>query len=50
MHLKDDYVRMTRRPLDGQAMQSFQRLADLFNLMKLLILKTLRKTGKLYLA
>ncbi|NLJ97617.1 MAG: polysaccharide deacetylase [Clostridiales bacterium] len=33
MHLKDDYVRMTRRPLDGQAMLEFpERLADLFNL------------------
>ncbi|NLL73173.1 MAG: polysaccharide deacetylase [Clostridiales bacterium] len=33
MHLKDDYVRMTRRPLDGQAMLEFpQRLQDLFNL------------------
>lgn len=33
MHLKDDYVRMTRRPLDGQAMLQFpERLADLFNL------------------
>lgn len=33
MHLKDDYVRMTRRPLDGQAMLEFpERLQDLFNL------------------
>ncbi len=33
MHIKDDYVRMTRRPLDGQAMLQFpERLADLFNL------------------
>lgn len=33
MHLKDDYVRMTRRPLDGQAMLQFpERLQDLFNL------------------
>ena len=33
MHLKDDYVRMTRRPLDGQAMLQFpERLKDLFNL------------------
>ncbi len=33
MHLKDDYVRMTRRPLDGQAMLEFpERLEDLFNL------------------
>jgi len=32
MHIKDDYVRMTRRPLDGQAMLQFpERLADLFN-------------------
>lgn len=32
MHIKDDYVRMTRRPLDGQAMLEFpERLADLFN-------------------
>lgn len=31
MHLKDDYVRMTRRPLDGQAMLQFpERLDDLF--------------------
>ena len=30
---KDDYVRMTRRPLDGQAMLEFpERLEDLFNL------------------
>lgn len=33
MHLKDDYVRMTRRPLDGQAMLQFpERLTDLFDL------------------
>lgn len=33
MHLKDDYVRMTRRPLDGQAMLEFpKRLEDLFDL------------------
>lgn len=32
MHIKDDYVRMTRRPLDGQAMLQFpERLEDLFN-------------------
>jgi len=32
MHIKDDYVRMTRRPLDGQAMLQFpERLADLFD-------------------
>ena len=31
MHIKNDYVRMTRRPLDGQAMLQFpERLADLF--------------------
>lgn len=33
MHLKDEYVRMTRRPLDGQAMLEFpKRLEDLFDL------------------
>ena len=33
MHFKDDYIRMTRRPLDGQAMLQFpERLKDLFNL------------------
>lgn len=33
MHIKADYVRMTRRPLDGQAMLQFpERLADLFDL------------------
>ncbi len=33
MHLKDDYIRMTRRPLDGQAMLEFpERLEDLFDL------------------
>lgn len=32
MHIKDDYVRMTRRPLDGQALLQFpERLEDLFN-------------------
>ncbi len=32
MHIKNDYVRMTRRPLDGQAMLQFpERLSDLFN-------------------
>ncbi|NLK28580.1 MAG: polysaccharide deacetylase [Clostridiales bacterium] len=32
MHIKDNYVRMTRRPLDGQAMLEFpERLADLFD-------------------
>jgi hypothetical protein len=32
MQVKDDYVRMTRRPLDGQAMLEFpERLADLFD-------------------
>lgn len=31
MHVKDAYVRMTRRPLDGQAMLQFpERLTDLF--------------------
>ncbi len=33
IQVKDDYVRMTRRPLDGQAMLQFpERLADLFDL------------------
>ena len=32
MHIKDDYVRMTRRPIDGQALIEFpERLTDLFN-------------------
>jgi peptidoglycan/xylan/chitin deacetylase (PgdA/CDA1 family) len=32
MHIKDDYIRMTRRPLDGQAMLQFpERLVDLFD-------------------
>jgi hypothetical protein len=32
MHIKKDYVRMTRRPLDGQAMLEFpDRLMDLFS-------------------
>jgi len=32
IHIKDDYVRMTRRPLDGQAMLQFpERLKDLFD-------------------
>ncbi|HWT73609.1 MAG TPA: polysaccharide deacetylase [Mobilitalea sp.] len=32
MHIKKDYVRMTRRPVDGQAMLEFpDRLKDLFN-------------------
>lgn len=32
MHLKWDYIRMTRRPLDGQAMIQFpERLVDLFD-------------------
>ncbi|MGF7143626.1 peptidoglycan/xylan/chitin deacetylase (PgdA/CDA1 family)/flagellar basal body-associated protein FliL [Anaerotaenia torta] len=32
MHIKKDYVRMGRRPIDGQAMLQFpQRLADLFS-------------------
>jgi len=31
MHIKKDYVRMTRRPIDGQAMMEFQdRITDLF--------------------
>lgn len=37
MHIKDDYVRMTRRPLDGQAMIQFpERLADLFDVPSIL--------------
>lgn len=37
MHIKKDYVRMTRRPLDGQAMLEFpERLADLFNLSEII--------------
>lgn len=33
MHIKDEYIRMTRRPLDGQAMLEFpKRLEDLFDL------------------
>lgn len=37
MHIKKDYVRMTRRPLDGQAMLEFpERLADLFDLSKII--------------
>jgi hypothetical protein len=32
MHIKKDYVRMTRRPIDGQAMLEFpERLTDLFS-------------------
>ncbi len=32
MHIKKDYVRMTRRPIDGQAMLEFpERLVDLFS-------------------
>ena len=32
MHIKKDYVRMTRRPIDGQALLEFpDRLTDLFN-------------------
>lgn len=32
MHIKSDYIRMTRRPLDGQAMLQFpERLEDLFD-------------------
>lgn len=37
MHIKKDYVRMTRRPLDGQAMLQFpERLADLFDLQEII--------------
>lgn len=37
MHIKDDYIRMTRRPLDGQAMLQFpERLEDLFDLEKII--------------
>lgn len=37
MHIKDDYVRMTRRPLDGQAMLEFpERLADLFDVSQII--------------
>lgn len=33
MHIKKDYVRMTRRPIDGQAMLEFpERLTDLFSI------------------
>lgn len=33
LHIKKDYVRMTRRPIDGQAMLEFpERLKDLFNI------------------
>lgn len=32
IHIKDEYVRMTRRPLDGQALLQFpERLSDLFD-------------------
>ena len=32
MHVKKDYVRMTRRPIDGQALLEFpDRLTDLFD-------------------
>lgn len=35
IQVKDDYVRMTRRPLDGQAMLQFpERLKDLFDVSK----------------
>lgn len=35
IHVKNDYVRMTRRPLDGQAMLQFpERLTDLFEVDK----------------
>ena len=37
MQRTDDYVRMTRRPLDGQAMLEFpERLEDLFDLDKVI--------------
>ncbi|SHO48831.1 polysaccharide deacetylase family protein [Anaerocolumna xylanovorans] len=37
MQIKDDYVRMTRRPMDGQAMLEFpERLEDLFDLSKVI--------------
>ncbi|MGB8454175.1 MAG: polysaccharide deacetylase [Anaerocolumna sp.] len=37
IQVRDDYVRMTRRPLDGQAMLQFpDRLADLFDLSKVI--------------
>lgn len=37
MQRRDDYVRMTRRPLDGQAMLDFpERLEDLFDLDKVI--------------
>ncbi len=36
IQVKDDYVRMTRRPLDGQAMLQFpERLSDLFDVDKI---------------
>lgn len=36
IQVKDDYVRMTRRPLDGQAMLQFpERLLDLFDVSKI---------------
>jgi len=36
IQVKDDYVRMTRRPLDGQAMLQFpERLSDLFDVSKI---------------
>lgn len=37
MQIKTDYVRMTRRPMDGQAMLEFpERLKDLFDLSKVI--------------
>lgn len=37
IQVKDDYVRMTRRPMDGQAMLQFpERLEDLFDLSKVI--------------
>ena len=37
MHIKKDYVRMTRRPIDGQAMLQFpKRLEDLFSIQEII--------------
>ncbi|MDF2609631.1 MAG: hypothetical protein K0R92_1105 [Lachnospiraceae bacterium] len=37
IHIKDEYVRMTRRPLDGQALLQFpERLSDLFDVLKVI--------------
>ena len=44
VHVKNDYVRMTRRPLDGQAMLQFpERLADLFSVEE--VMRFQGKTG-----